>query len=275
MNSGWRGKPLRSISVTLCIALAIASIFAGAGTYTYFSGAAFIVDFSSPETIKPVMISGLCPGETVHIVIKVPNPHSAPITTKVRLLNVVCSENGVVKPEQEWYNLHGVRNDIDSVITFGLWIDRDGETSSCKIVAGDQWIIDEAEGRHIDDIVGVYHVLGIMNSGEILTVVTSYHMDEETENWAQSDIMTFDIEILLEEVVSPRSRRLDRTPPAISMVEVMDVRDRDATIRWTTDEFTTGYVEYGRTVSYGLTSDMTSMGKSQTVTLVGLAGLRN
>ena len=101
------------------------SIFQGAGTYAYTTGGLFTIDFSSPDTIKPV-ISGLSPGETVHIVIKV--PHYARITANVRLLNVVCDENGVVEPEQKWYDLHGVRNDINAAITFGLWIDRAGDT---------------------------------------------------------------------------------------------------------------------------------------------------
>jgi len=134
-------------SVFLCIAALIVSMFAGAGTYAYTSGGSFTIDFSSPDTIKPV-ISGLSPGDTIYIVIKVPNPHYAPITAKVVLLNVVCDENGVVEPEQEWYTAHGgwEKNDIDSVITFGMWIDRDGDTSTCA--DGDKWIIDEAEGTH-------------------------------------------------------------------------------------------------------------------------------
>ena len=175
------------------------SIFLGAGTYAYTTGGSFIIDFSSPATIKP-MISGLSPGETVYIVIKIPNPHYARITANVRLLNVVCDENGVVEPEQEWYDLHGVRNDIDSAITFGLWIDRDGDTGGCDTAAGDEWIIEEKIGSHIDDIAGKPIPLGTIDTGKTLTVVTSYHMDEETENWAQSDTMTYDIELTREEV---------------------------------------------------------------------------
>jgi hypothetical protein len=187
-------------SVALCTAaLTIMSIFLGAGTYAYTTGGSFIIDFSSPDTIKP-MISGLSPGETVYIVIKIPNPHYASITANVRLLNIVCDENGVVEPEQEWYDLHGVRNDICAAITFGLWIDRDGDTGGCDTAAGDKWIIEEKIGSHIDDIAGKPISLGTIDAGNTITVVSSYHMDEETENWAQSDTMTFDIELTREEV---------------------------------------------------------------------------
>jgi 5-hydroxyisourate hydrolase-like protein (transthyretin family) len=187
-------------SVALCaIALTLMSAFLGAGTYACTTGGSFIIDFSSPDTIKPV-ISGLNPGETVYIVIKVPNHYGKAANTWIRLKNVVCSENGVVEPEQEWYNLHGARNDIDSVITFGLWIDRDGNTASCNTAAGDKWIIEEKTGSHIDDITGKPIPLGTIDPGRTITVVASFHMDEETGNWAQSDTMTFDIELTREEV---------------------------------------------------------------------------
>lgn len=188
-------------SILLCVtALAITGILVGAGTYANFGGT-YTIDFSSP-TVAPV-ISGLNPGETVHIVIMIPNPHYASILAQIRLLNIICEENGVVEPELEWYGVHGVRNDIDSVITFGLWIDVDGVTSGCNTNAGDQWIIDETEGIHINDIEGTPIPLGTINAGDTMTVVTSYHMDEETENWAQSDTMTFDIEYTLSSSGAP------------------------------------------------------------------------
>jgi 5-hydroxyisourate hydrolase-like protein (transthyretin family) len=193
-------------SVALFItALTIMSIFLGVGTYAYTTGGSFTNDFSSHDIIKPV-ISGLSPGETVYIIIKIPNYYGQAANTWIRLKDVVCSENGVVEPEQEWYNLHGVRNDIDAVITFGLWIDRDSNMGSCEPAAGDKWIVEEKTGSHIDDIAGKPIPLGTIDPGKTITVVTSYHMDEETENWAQSDTMTFDIELTREEVPITRVR---------------------------------------------------------------------
>ena len=187
-------------SLALCIlALTIASMFAGAGTYAYYSGETFIIDFS-PGKIEPV-ISDLNPGDTVYIVIKIPNRNDQAVTAWISLKNIEHSENGIVEPEQEWYDLHTVRNDIDSVITFGLWIDRNGDTDNCDTSEGDEWIIEETEGKHIDDIEDTAIPLGTINPGETITVVTSYHMDEETENWAQTDTMTFDIEITREEII--------------------------------------------------------------------------
>ena len=70
-------------SVALCTtALTIMSIFLGAGTYAYTTGGSFIIDFSSPDTIKPV-ISGLSPGETVYIIIKIPNHYGQAETLRI------------------------------------------------------------------------------------------------------------------------------------------------------------------------------------------------
>jgi len=184
-------------SIALCVAaLIIMSVFVGAGTYAYYSGEAFIIDFSSPETIAPV-ISGLNPGETVHIIIKIPNSYVRDVNAWIRLKNIDCSDNGIVEPEKDWYDLYGVRNDIDKAITFGLWIDRDGDTGSCS--AQDTLVIDEEEGRHMADVEETIS-LGRIPAGSSIVVVSSYHMDEETENWAQSDTMTFDIELTRAEV---------------------------------------------------------------------------
>jgi hypothetical protein len=170
------------------IALFILALIIAGGTDRTFT-----LDLSAPEPV----VSSLSPGETVYIVVKVPNPSDARITAQMRLTNVLCEEGGVVEPEQEWYDLYGVRNDIDTVITFTLWIDRDGNTSSCD--AGDEWI---TEG-HVDEIEGQALELGTIEPRENLTVVTKYHMDEETENWAQSDTMTFDLEFKREEIPGP------------------------------------------------------------------------
>lgn len=187
-------------SVALCaIALTLMSAFMGAGTYACNTGQSFIIDFSSHDTNK-LVISDLNPGKTVYPIIKIPSHDKQATKASIRLKNVVCSENGVVEPEQVWYNQHGLRNDIDSVITFGLWIDRDGNTGGCNTAAGDKWIIEEKTGSHVDDITGKPIPLGTIDSGKTITVVASFHMDEETENWAQSDAMTFDIELTREDV---------------------------------------------------------------------------
>ena len=175
-------------------ALTIMSLFIGAGTYAYYSGGPFTIDFSSPETIKPV-ISDLNPGDTVHIIIKVQNPYGRAAMAQIKMKNVICSENGIVEPEREWYDLYGVRNNLDEAIRFGLWIDRDGDISSCS--DRDEWVIDEDENRRLADLKDKPIYVGKIPSGSSIILVSSYHMEEETENWAQSDSVTFDVELTL------------------------------------------------------------------------------
>jgi len=200
---------LGELSVLFIIAaLTFMSLFIGAGTYAYYSGEPFIIDFSSSETIKP-MISDLNPGDTVHIIIKVQNPYRRAATAWIKLKNIICSENGVVEPEREWYELHGVRNNLDEAIRFGLWIDRDGDTSSCS--DRDEWVVDE--DRHLADLKDKPIYIGKIPAGSSIILVSSYHMEEETENWAQSDSMTFDIELTLTVPSSPSipTRATDRS----------------------------------------------------------------
>lgn len=80
-----------------------------------------------------------------------------------------------------------------------MWIDNDGDTSSCDPDAGDIWIIQESEGLHIDDIECYYIYLGSLAPDETMTIVQSYHMEADTGNWAQSDTMTFDIEFFAQQ----------------------------------------------------------------------------
>jgi len=183
------------------VIFSIASIFLGMGLFSQYSFGALIIDIPSTDLIEPV-ISNHYPGKTEYLIFNIQNNKNLQIKANFRLTSVTCDENTIVSPEQKWYDLHTVRNDIDSVITFGLWIDRNSDTENCDTSEGDEWIIDEAEGKHIDYIEDKAISLGTINPGETITVVTSYHMDEETENWAQSDTMTFDIEITREEATS-------------------------------------------------------------------------
>ena len=213
-------------SVSLCIAaLIIMSVFVGEDTY------------AAPTPV----ISGLNPGETVYIVTEITNSIGSDVNAWISLKNVVCSENGVVEPEQEWYTAHQVqeKNDIDAAITFGLWINRDDDKASCGAL--DTWVIKDLHVADVKESI----FLGEIPAWSSITVVTSYHMDEETENWAQSDTMTFDIELTREEVSHvARTFVRDTTPPVIFDVKVRNITETSATITWKTDENSTSRVEY-------------------------------
>lgn len=63
---------------------------------------------------------------------------------------------------------------------------------------------------------------------------------------------------------------LDTTPPVISGVEILNILDRSATIRWSTNEIANSIVDFGQTLAYGSTaSDSTHLTFHQ----INLSGL--
>lgn len=107
------------------------------------------------------------------------------------IYDVSCDENGIIEPEQDWYDANGItsppgKNDIDTVILYDLTVNGVVE-------------IPESEGLHIDEVVSNYIYLGTIAPGGSMTVEQSYHMEADTENWAQSDQMTFSIELFAQQ----------------------------------------------------------------------------
>lgn len=183
----------------------------GTGTFAYFSDTEIstnnmftvgIIDLSAPFDIE-YSLGDLKPCLTRYLTLKIQNDADCEMDVWKHIKNVVCNENDITEPEQEYYTEHGIgtngKNDIDSVILYDLWLDNDGDINSCDEGQGDVWIIKESEGYHIDDIQCHYIYLGNLVPGEIFTIVQSYHMEADTENWAQSDIITFDIEFFAQQ----------------------------------------------------------------------------
>jgi Fibronectin type III domain. len=67
----------------------------------------------------------------------------------------------------------------------------------------------------------------------------------------------------------------DVTAPVVSNVTVTGTTSNSATISWTTDEPTTGTINYGTTPVYGQVATATTLGTTHTVTLAGLTASTN
>ena len=63
---------------------------------------------------------------------------------------------------------------------------------------------------------------------------------------------------------------LDLTPPVVSGIQTIEITDSGVRVIWTTDEPTTGVVEYGKTASYGSTASST-LSILHSVLLTGLS----
>ena len=122
-------------------------------------------------------------------------------------VDVVSTEdNGVNEPECDAYSGtwdgsicsdETEKNDIDTVIEYDLYVN-------------DNSIIHEDYGITIAEIQSLYIDLGTLDPDETMTVKQSYHMKADTGNWAQSDKMTFNIEIYAEQLLGTGPGPTDR-----------------------------------------------------------------
>ena len=179
-----------------------------AGTAAYFgdtetsagnvftAGAIDITIAPGGDTVSlPAEILDMKPCITKYITINVTNEfNSNPINLWKKIANVVNEENGIIEPEQVWYDNNGIgiegKNDIDTVIEYDMTVE--GEV-----------LIDISNGLTIEQIKDYYIYLGQIEPNETVEISQSYHMKGDTENWAQSDKMNFDIEFLAQQLTAP------------------------------------------------------------------------
>ena len=212
------GEEVKKIlGLTIAVVLII-GLVAG-GTWAYFSDTetttdntftAGTIDLSlDPTSGQAVeMADGsleLKPCQTGFITITLTNDGTNPMDVWKMITTVSCAENGTVEPEQDWYDANpgeltnNQKNDIDTVIIYDMWIEVGGDPLVCEPGSGDLMIVNETAVLHIDDIDEFYIYLGTIASGNSITIVQSYHMDANTENWAQSDKMTFTMEFFAQQ----------------------------------------------------------------------------
>ena len=97
-------------------------------------------------------------------------------------------------------------NNIDEYIEYDMYVG--GQVSPDEPVnnwlggvnTGGTVVIDEDDGITVNDIESVFVFLGELEAGESIDVWQSYHMRDDTPNWAQTDTMTFTVEFYAEQV---------------------------------------------------------------------------
>ncbi len=97
------------------------------------------------------------------------------------------------------------KNNIDEFIEYDMYVD--GVVSGESVNnwfggthTGGTMIISEADGITVADIESLFVYLGEVAPGESIIVWQSYHMKDETGNWAQTDKLTYTIEFYAEQV---------------------------------------------------------------------------
>jgi len=216
------------IIASLLTILAVGAV-ATAGTVAYFTdeetstGNTFTagtidisVDGQNPW-IGQFTLGDMKPGYTDEIVFNVQNTGSDPNPVNIyKNLNVTSEATGAQSEPEcteesgAWDNATKVcsamsaqNNNLSSAIVYDLKVDvyNSGGTKVWW-----QTIYVDSDNQTIDDVYyggtaydkRVY--LGMIPSGGYMTVTQSYHLADGTTNWAQGDIMTFDIKLTAEQL---------------------------------------------------------------------------
>lgn len=214
---------MKRILISLFTISAVSALTIGA-TFSYFSDVETIsgntiqtgtvdieVNGENPWTRKFEM-ENMEPGEEKEISLTIHNTGEYPVKLWKIIKNLETEENGIVEPEQDWYETNNggqPKNDIDTAMVYEMYID--GKIAVEK-EAG--ITLSEIKDYHmglvkLDKAVDPSYTgpnpngSGILNPGGSITVVQKYHFKADTGNWAQSDKMTFDIKILARQVSAP------------------------------------------------------------------------
>ncbi|OGY26449.1 MAG: hypothetical protein A2Z24_00345 [Candidatus Woykebacteria bacterium RBG_16_44_10] len=220
---------MKRILISL-MTIAIVAVVGFAVTRAYFSDTetstgntltAGTIDISvenGPDSsFIPVTITDMKPSYvrwTKHVVQNVGNN---PLKLWKHIKDVKTDENEVNEPECQTYGgtWNGgtcdggtPNNDIDKFIEYDMYIGGEVNGSSDNNWlggqnTGGQVVISETAGVTIADIASVFVFLGELQPGKSIEVWQSYHMKDETGNWAQTDEMTFDIEFLGQQLNAP------------------------------------------------------------------------
>jgi len=204
---------MKNISVLAIIA--VIAIVAIGDTTAYFSDTETSIDNAIQAGTVDINIDGdnpwigsyqmsnMAPGEFSEINFVINNIGKNPIRIWKIIKNVNYEENGITGPEQEWYDVQNggiAKNDLDTAILYEMFVDGN------LVVEHEAGItLDKIKNYHInlvklDKPFGPNNGDGILYPGHSITVNQKYYFKEGTENWAQTDKISFDIEILAQQV---------------------------------------------------------------------------
>ena len=202
---------MKKIIFILGITIAIGGIILGA-TNAYFIDTEISEDNNLASGTFDIATEGswlnsytftnMYPGETPRDVnFTLRNMGSLPMRVWMTIKNVSNEENGVSDSEQDWYSANsGVKNDVDSAMVYALNVDGnlalEQEASITVNQIKDYYVNLVKTDQPFEENDGD----GILYPGHTIQVEQKFYLPPTTEDWAQSDIMSFEIEILAQQI---------------------------------------------------------------------------
>jgi predicted ribosomally synthesized peptide with SipW-like signal peptide len=145
----------------------------------------------------------LKPCQIGYIEFPVENRGNNPADIWKRISDATSTENGITEPEQTYYNKHpgSQAKRIQDYMDFDLSLGSADTTPPGHV------IIPESNPANLNSVLGQWIYLGQLQPGETMWVKQSFHLRVDTEtvtpntglphmNWAQSDQLVFDEQIL-------------------------------------------------------------------------------
>ena len=185
--------------------VALVTLLAGTGIYAYFSdtekiglNTITVGTLDIEVTSEPFVLDDIKPCYTLYEEMTIVNVGDNPVSIYKRIANIECTEGELPEPEQQWYDEHpsqAPKNDIDGVIDVDIFVEifwGSGESYSVTILYG-------TEGVSIRNLQNRIY-LGLIPVGGYMVVTESYHMRDSVGNWAQGDLIQFDVEYIGEQL---------------------------------------------------------------------------
>ena len=185
--------------------IAVVASLMSAGTISYFSDeekaegtfTAGTIDIElDPDTAQTVMVDGrpdLKPCEVGWINLTVKNVGTNPLELWKHIENVTNWENDINDPEGEYYEMNPESEffNLSDYVHYDIYIN-------------DTEYISESEGFVLTDNMSTSWIgveckwiyIGVLQPGEWIWINQSYHINYTVDNWAQTDMITFDMVFL-------------------------------------------------------------------------------
>jgi predicted ribosomally synthesized peptide with SipW-like signal peptide len=200
---------MKKIVLSLAVVAIVATVAVSA-TRAYFSDTetstgntftAGTIDITSSfSDTAPFVLGDMKPSQVAYSNFTIHNSGTNPVNVWKKVDKIVTEENGTNEPELAYYTAHPnlvgpAQNAIDTAIQYDLSVVlKDGQ----GVAQWNQTLYNL--NKTINQIQGNGTFLGMIPAGWSMDVTESYHMIAETENWAQSDKMTFDITLTGEQL---------------------------------------------------------------------------